>query len=230
MPDEKILVEIWSGLLRRCIPEKFLNARHYVDEVRKVLHSKMGDHTFSRKMGLNITSMLLGIDHQRKFDALMARVDDSPLLKEPFDREVRGKMVSYQKQTLDGFEKFKPLGALSKNNTELLGMYTANKMPVPSSSRRPVERNDRKRRTPANERRSDPRAKQSAPQQRRPRREQRDTQPQTQSRQRLAPTDKQTGHQEVEQRSRPKGEKRTKISRVQRRDLQSIATLAVSNR
>ena len=202
-----------------------------MDEVRKVLQSKLGDHTFSRKMGLNITSMLLGVDHQRKFDALMARVDDSPLLKEPFDREVRGKMVSYQKQALDGFEKFKPLGALSKNNTELLGMYTTNKIPVPSSSRRPTERNDRKRRTPANERRSDPRAKPTAPQQRRPRREQRDSQPQTQSRHRSAPTDgAKTGQQEVEQRSRPKGEKKAKISRLQRRDLQSLATLAVSTR
>ena len=174
--------------------------------------------------------MLLGIDHQRKFDALMARIDDSPLLKEPFDREVRGKMVSYQKQTLDGFEKFKPLGALSKNNTELLGMYTANKIPVPPSSRRPVERNDRKRRQSQNERRSDPRPKQSAPQQRRPRREQRDSHAPTQSRQRSAPTDTtKTGQQEVEQRTRPKGEKKPKISRIQRRDLHSIATLAVSN-
>ena len=202
-----------------------------MDEVRKVLQSKLGDHTFSRKMGLNITSMLLGIDHQRKFDALMARVEDSPLLKEPFDREVRGKMVSYQKQTLDGFEKFKPLGALSKNNTELLGMYTANKIPVPSISRRPTERNDRKRRQPANERRSDPRPKQSAPQQRRPRREPRESHAQTQSRQRSAPADNtKTGQQEVEQRSRPKGEKKPKISRLHRRDLQSIANLAVSNR
>ena len=200
-----------------------------MDEVRKVLQSKLGDHTFSRKMGLNITSMLLGIDHQRKFDALMARVDDSPLLKEPFDREVRGKMVSYQKQTLDGFEKFKPLGALSKNNTELLGMYTANKIPVPSSSRRPVEHNDRKRRQSNNDRRPALRPKQGTSQQRRPRREQRDSQQQSQSRQRSAPTDNQkTGQQEVEQRSRPKGEKKAKISRIKRRDLHSIASLAVS--
>ena len=200
-----------------------------MDEVRKVLQSKMGDHTFSRKMGLNITSMLLGIDHQRKFDALMTRIDDSPLLKEPFDREVRGKMVSYQKQTLDGFEKFKPLGALSKNNTELLGMYTANKIPVPSSSRRQPERIDRKRRQPNNERRPDPRPKQGPNQQRRPRREQREGQSHPQPRQRSAPTENpKTGQQEVEHRSRPKGEKRTKISRLQRRDLQSIANLAVS--
>ena len=67
-------------------------AEHYVEEVKKSLQSKIGDHTFTRKMGLNICSMLLGLEHQRKFDMLMARADDSPCLKEPFDREIRGKM------------------------------------------------------------------------------------------------------------------------------------------
>ena len=100
--------------LYNALPDKYLNARHYVDEVRKVLQGKVGDHTFSRKMGLNITSMLLGIDHQRRFDCLMARIDDSPLLKEPFDREIRGKMVSYQ---------LRPMKFHISQNFSILALY-----------------------------------------------------------------------------------------------------------
>ena len=143
-----------AGRLYHALPDKYINARHYVDEVRKVLQAKVGDHTFTRKMGLNICSMLLGLEHQRKFDCLMARVDDSPFLKEPFDREIRGKMVNFQKQALDGLDKFQQLGSLSKKNTELLGMYTSNKIPVPSQVRSKIDgRQDRQQRRSHPERR-----------------------------------------------------------------------------
>ena len=218
--------------LYHALPDKFLNARHYVDEVRKVLQSKLGDHTFTRKMGLNITSMLLGIDHQRRFDWLMARIDDSPQLKEPFDREIRGKMVSYQKQALDGFDKFQPLGALSKKNTELLGMYTTNKMPVPSNRRLGDSQPERKRRLPT-DRRTESRSRSSAPQQRRSRRDPpRDTARDQQRQPRPAPKQPQQNDAKpaVESRPvRPKGEKKAQISKMSRRDLQQIITVAVSN-
>ena len=100
--------------LYHALPDKYINARHYVDEVRKNLQSKKGDCHFTRKMGLNVTSMLLGLAHQRRFDGLMARIDDNPILKEPFDREVRGKMATYQRQHLDGLDKYAPLGSLNK--------------------------------------------------------------------------------------------------------------------
>ena len=195
--------------LHDALPDKYINARHYIQEVRRVLQSKVGDHTFTRKMGLNISSMLLGIEHQRKFDCLMARLEDSPVLKEPFDRETRGRMVSYQKQALDGVDKFQPLGALSKKNTDLLGMYTANKM-VPRP--RPEVRQERKRRS-NNERREEPKRQQQKRvrregekiERRRPQRERKDV--------------------EVKSKS-DKGEKKIQISKVHKNDLQKIIQVA----
>ena len=218
-----------AGRLYNALPDRLLNARHYVDEVRKILQTKVGDHTFSRKMGLNITSMLLGIDHQRRFDCLMARIEDSPLLKEPFDREIRGKMVSYQKQALDGLEKFQPLGALSKKNTELLGMYTTNKIPIAPNHRRLGDSQpERKRRAPS-DRRQDQRQKASSNQQRRPRREHRDQPRDQQRQQRSVPDARKNDNKEaVESKPKPKGEKKSQISKMNRRDLQQIITVAVS--
>ena len=120
-----------AARLYRALPDRFINARHYVEEIRKTLASKVGDHHFTRKMGLNITSMLLGVAHQRKFDAMMARLDDNPILKEPFDRETKGKMATFQRQHLDGPEKYGSLGALSKKSTEMIAMMASNKIPVP---------------------------------------------------------------------------------------------------
>ena len=209
--------------LYHALPDHYLNARQYVDEVRKILQQKVGDHTFTRKMGLNISSMLLGAEHQRKFDCLMARIDESPILKEPFDREIRGKMMTYQKQTLDGMDKFQPLGALSKKNTELLGMYTTNKMPVKSTYDRP----DRKRKSTSdtlrrsNLRNNDSREKRSrAPPEKEKRHEKRVSARPT-SRPRAPPT-------EDVDKVKVKGEKKVKISKVNRRDLQRIIDVAVS--
>ena len=136
-----------AGRLYHALPDCYLNARCYVDEVRKVLHSKIGDPNFTRKQGLNIASMLLGLEHQRKFDCYMARIEDSPILKEPFDREIRAKMTFLQKQTLDGPDKYQSLGALSRKNNELLSMYASNKIPAPKPRVEKIaDRRDRKRR------------------------------------------------------------------------------------
>ena len=69
-----------AGRLYHALPDCYLNAKNYVDEVKKALHSKVGDPSFTRKQGLNICSMMLGLEHQRKFDSYMARIDDSPVL------------------------------------------------------------------------------------------------------------------------------------------------------
>ena len=225
-----------ANRLYHALPDHYLNARNYVDEVRKLLSAKVGDHTFTRKMGMNVCSMLLGLEHQRKFDCLMARVDDSPALKEPFDREIRGKMVSYQKQTLDGLDKFQQLGALSKKTTDLLGMYTSNKLPMPSNTRIPRDgRSDRKRRSapiqtnqsaasrPKTSRTSAPKpavAHKNAK-----------LQPETQSRRATTARKNPQGEVENESRStRPKGEPKAKISKVNKKDLQAFFHLAVSCR
>ena len=136
-----------ASRLYHALPDCYLNARTYVDEIKKTLQSKVGDPSFTRKQGLNICSMMLGLEHQRKFDSEMARIDDSHILKEPFDREIRAKMTHLQKQTLDGPDKYQSLGALSRKNNELLTMYASNKIPVPTKSRaeRVADRLDRKR-------------------------------------------------------------------------------------
>ena len=218
-----------AGRLYHALPDKYINAKHYVDEVRKVLQAKVGDHTFTRKMGLNICSMLLGLEHQRKFDCLLARVEDSPFLKEPFDREIRGKMVNFQKQALDGLDKFQQLGALSKKNTELLGMYSTNKMPVPSQSRHKIDgRQDRQQRRSHPERRarteSRPRTSQST------KRIKREDQGQSNrvGRPQRRTNDSQRPTKDVEAKTRTKGEKAVKISKVNKKDLQKIIQLAVS--
>ena len=220
-----------AGRLYNALPDQYLNARHYVDEVKKVLQAKVGDHTFTRKMGLNVCSMLLGLDHQRKFDCLLARVDDSPLLKEPFDREIRGKMATHQKQVLDGLDKFQQLGALSKKTTDLLGLYTSNKIPMPSNTRTPTGvQTDRKRRLTSDRRSTGSRTKVSRDQPTKSttaRPTQRD-----QPSRRQAPVARQNDAQksvrDVETKSKPKGETKSKISKINKKDLQQIIKLAVS--
>ena len=137
-----------AGRLYRALPDKYINAKHYVDEIKRVLTSKIGDYHFTRRMGLNVTSMLLGLSHQRKFDGLMARYEDNPIMKEPFDREVKGKMANVQRQHLDGPEKYGSLGALSKKSTEMVAMMATNKLPLPTrandSKFRRKSRNDKK--------------------------------------------------------------------------------------
>ena len=207
-----------AGRLHDALPDKYLNAKHYINEVKKVLQTKVGDHTFTRKMGLNITSMLLGIEHQRKFDCLMARLEDSPVLKEPFDRETRGKMVSYQKQALDGVDKFQPLGALSKKNTELLGMYTTNKMPIATRPKFDGQ-SDRKRRS-TKDRDRDRKSRQPKKRSRRDRDDK--------ERRRSKKYDRRSSQNVEVKEKLDKGETKAKISKVSKRDLQKIIEIAVS--
>ena len=202
-----------AGRLYHALPDCYLNAKNYVDEIKKVLQSKVGDPTFTRKQGLNICSMMLGLEHQRKFDCYMARIDDSPILKEPFDREIRAKMSFLQKQTLDGLDKYQSLGALSRKNNELLTMYVSNKIPPPKPrAERVADRQDRKRRR---EKRSERSHKTSA---RRQKRSQNNREAKPERR-------RQSDH--VEKKSKvEKGEHGAHISKVSQSDLQQIVAFA----
>lgn len=197
-----------AGRLYRALPDKYINARFYVEEVRKMLAAKTGDHHFSRKMGLNITSMLLGAAHQRKFDALMARLDDNPVMKEPFDREIKGKMANVQRQHLDGPEKYGSLGALSKKSTEMIAMMAANKIPVPTKKPKPELR--RERRKERKEPKSEKKSRKKRPRERRPKRENSDD------------------VQVVEKKPKTEKGEKHKISKVSKVDLQRLVSLAVS--
>ena len=108
-------------------------------------------------------------------------------------------------------------------------MYTTNKIPVPSHQRRLGDSQpERKRRQPSDRRQE--KGHRSGPnQQRRPRREQRD-QPRDQTRQpRPAADSGKPKVEAVESKPRSKGEKKSQISKMSRRDLQQIITIAVSN-
>ena len=203
-----------ASRLYHALPDCYLNARCYVDEVRKVLHSKVGDPTFTRKQGLNIASMLLGLEHQRKFDCYMARIEDSPILKEPFDREIRAKMTFLQKQTLEGPDKYQSLGALSRKNNELLSMYASNKIPTPKPRvEKFTDRRDRKRKR---EKRSD-----------RERSRKTSTRSKRTKTDRESKTDRVRSKDVVEKKSKAeKGTHGAHISKVSQADLQQIIAFA----
>ena len=195
-----------AGRLYRALPDKYINARYYVEEVRKNLASKVGDHHFTRKMGLNVTSMLLGVAHQRKFDALMARLDDNPILKEPFDRETKGKMATFQRQHLDGPEKYGSLGALSKKSTEMIAMMASNKIPVPTKK-------------------SDLRRERRKSVKKESRQEKKKDRKQKRSNKRSRRDQDNTGEVEQKKPKTEKGEK-VKISKVSKQDLQRIVAIS----
>ena len=202
-----------ASRLYHALPDCYLNARNYVDEIRKILHAKVGDPTFTRKQGLNICSMMLGLEHQRKFDGYMARIDDSPILKEPFDRDIRAKMTHLQKQTLEGLDKYQSLGGLSRKNNELLAMYASNKIPAPKPrAERVADRHDRKGRR---EKRSDRSRKTSTRRSKRSRSE------------RESRSDKRRQPEIVEKKTKvEKGEHGAHISKVSQADLQQIVAFA----
>ena len=196
-----------AGRLYRALPDKYINAKFYVEEVRKMLASKVGDHHFSRKMGLNVTSMLLGAAHQRKFDALMARLEDNPVLKEPFDRETKGKMATVQRQHLDGPEKYGSLGALSKKSTEMIAMMAANKIPVPPKKSKELRR-ERRKRDDKKEAKTDRKSRRKRPREKRVKKDNSDD---------LQVVDKKPKTE--------KGEKSARISKVSKQDLQRIVAI-----
>ena len=144
----------------------------------------------------------------------MARIDDSPILKEPFDRDIRTRMSQLQKQTLDGLDKYQSLGALSRKNNELLTMYASNKIPTPKPrSERVNDRHDRKRR------RDKRPSTRSAKHARRSKR--------TKTEKESKPDRQHKSHDRVERKQKAeKGEHGAHISRVSQADLQQIVAFA----
>ena len=130
--------------LHEALPDEYLNTKQYIHEVIKALMSKVGDTSFNRKMGLKMTSMMLGPHHQPKFDNLLDRLEDNPILKEPFDRETRHKMIDNIKH-LEGHEKLGGLHNLSKKQLDLVALYASNKIakPVKHKKRSKGEKRDR---------------------------------------------------------------------------------------
>ena len=120
-----------SKRLHDALPDSYLNTRHYIMEIWKLLSSKVGDTGFTRKMGLKVTSMLLGPMHQSHFDNLMDRIDDNPAMREPFDRDTRHKMLDSVK-FLEGHEKLGGLHSLSKKQLDLVALYAKNKIAKPT--------------------------------------------------------------------------------------------------
>ena len=117
--------------LHDALPDEFLNTRQYILDVWKLLSSKIGDTSFNRKMGLKVTSMLLGPVHQSQFDNLLDRIEEAPCMKEPFDRDTRHKMLDSMR-LLDGHEKLGGLHNLSKKQMDLVALYASNKIAKPS--------------------------------------------------------------------------------------------------
>ena len=124
--------------LHDALPDSYLNTRHYIMEIWKLLTSKIGDTGFTRKMGLKATSMLLGPIHQSHFDNLMDRIEDNPVMREPFDRDTRHKMLDSVK-FLEGHEKLGGLQNLSKKQLDLVALYAKNKIA------KPIKKSDNKK-------------------------------------------------------------------------------------
>ena len=115
-------------LVRRlfeALPDDQLGLKAFVDEIHRNLVSKIGDPHYSRKLGLLDVSMCLSKVHQEQFFNLMDRNADMFQLKEPFDREIRAKMLENRK-LLSGMDKHKQLGALPKQKYEDVCLYTTN--------------------------------------------------------------------------------------------------------
>ena len=107
------------------LPDDQLGLKSFVDEIHKNLVAKVGDPHYTRKMGLSDVSMCLSKAHQEQFLNLMDRNADMFQLKEPFDREIRVKMLENRK-LLTGMDKHKQLGALPRQKYEDVCLYTTN--------------------------------------------------------------------------------------------------------
>ena len=129
--------------LYEAFPDEYLNTKQYINQVVLALSSKIGDTSFNRKMGLKMTSMLLGPHHQPLFDNLMERLDDNPILKEPFDRDTKQKMVENIKH-LDGHEKLGGLHHLTKKQLDLVALYAKNKIAKPKREQKKQSKVEKK--------------------------------------------------------------------------------------
>ena len=111
--------------LYEALPDDQLGLKLYVDEIFRTINGKLGDPHYTRKMGLVDMSMCLSKTHQEQFLNLMDRNADMYQLKEPFDRDIRAKMMDNRK-LLSGMDKHKQLGALPKQKYEDVCLYTTN--------------------------------------------------------------------------------------------------------
>ena len=111
--------------LYEALPDDQLGLKLFMDEIHRNLVSKTGDPHYTRKMGLTDVSMCLNKAHQEQLLNLMDRNADMFQLKEPFDREIRMRMLENRK-LLPGMDKHKQLGALPKQKYEDVCLYTTN--------------------------------------------------------------------------------------------------------
>ena len=127
--------------LFEALPDDQLGLKAFVDEIHRGLLSKTGDPHYTRKLGLLDVSMCLSKVHQEQFFNLMDRNADMFQLKEPFDRDIRAKMLENRK-LLSGMDKHKQLGALPKQKYEDVCLYTTNvkARPLPTDSKLPAKK------------------------------------------------------------------------------------------
>ena len=131
-------------LVRRlfeALPDDQLGLKAFVNEVHRNLVSKIGDPHYTRKLGLLDVSMCLSKVHQEQFFNLLDRNADMFQLKEPFDRDIRAKMLENRK-LLSGMDKHKQLGALPKQKYEDVCLYTTNvkARPISTDSKLPAKK------------------------------------------------------------------------------------------
>ena len=111
--------------LYEALPDDHLGLKAFVDEIHRNLVGKAGDPHYTRKMGLSDVSMCLNKTHQEQLFNLLDRNAEMFQLKEPFDREIRAKMLENRK-LLSGMDKHKQLGALPRQKYEDVCLYTTN--------------------------------------------------------------------------------------------------------
>ena len=107
------------------LPDDYLGLKSYVAEVHKEMTGKIGDPHYTRKMGLLDTARCLNKSHQELFLNVLDRNAEMFQMKEPFDREIRTKMMENRK-LLSGMDKHKQLGALPKQKYDDVCLYTTN--------------------------------------------------------------------------------------------------------
>ena len=134
--------------LYEAIPDDQLGVKLFVDEIQRNLVSKTGDPHYTRKMGMTDVSMCLSKIHQEQFLNLLDRNADMFQLREPFDREIRAKMLENRK-LLSGMDKHKQLGALPKQKYEDVCLYTTNVKARPTTmDMKPPAKKAKKERVP----------------------------------------------------------------------------------
>ena len=138
-------------LIRRLVdalPDDQLALKSYMDQIHRSMMTKTGDAHYTRKMGLLDTSMCLNKAHQEKFHHLLDQNAEMFQLREPFDREIRSKMMENRK-LLSGMDKHKQLGALPKSKYDDVYLYTTNVKSRPSNNDSKAPKKETKRKAEA---------------------------------------------------------------------------------